>query len=70
MGGGRAQARLGKVDGWPAVSALYMLSCSSSVELILHRWSQSRLRNEFLYYDEKLPITQEEREMKAARRAE
>jgi len=34
------------------------------------RWSQSRLRNEFLYYDEKIAISQEEREMKAARRAE
>jgi len=34
------------------------------------RWSQSRLRNEFLYYDEKLPVTQEERDLKAARRAE
>ena len=30
----------------------------------------SRLRNEFLYYDEKQPVTQEERDLKAARRAE
>ncbi|KZT34643.1 hypothetical protein SISSUDRAFT_973884, partial [Sistotremastrum suecicum HHB10207 ss-3] len=33
------------------------------------RWSQSRMRNEFLYYDEKLPTTQAEKEAKAVRRA-
>lgn len=33
------------------------------------RWSQSRMREPFLYYEEKEPITKEEKEAKAARRA-
>lgn len=33
------------------------------------RWSQSRMRGDFLFYEEKIETTQEEREAKAARRA-
>ncbi|KAF8503870.1 Gti1/Pac2 family-domain-containing protein [Gautieria morchelliformis] len=33
------------------------------------RWSQSRMREPFLYYEEKEPTTKEEKEAKAARRA-
>ncbi|KAI0270449.1 Gti1/Pac2 family-domain-containing protein [Gloeopeniophorella convolvens] len=33
------------------------------------RWSQSRMRGDYLFYEEKLETTQEERDMKAARRA-
>ncbi|KAH9957270.1 Gti1/Pac2 family-domain-containing protein [Lactifluus volemus] len=33
------------------------------------RWSQSRMRGDYLFYEEKLEATQEERDMKAARRA-
>ncbi|KAF8890968.1 Gti1/Pac2 family-domain-containing protein [Infundibulicybe gibba] len=34
------------------------------------RWSQSRLRGDFLFYEEKIEITPEEREAKALRRAQ
>ncbi|KAH8999692.1 Gti1/Pac2 family-domain-containing protein [Lactarius hatsudake] len=33
------------------------------------RWSQSRMRGDYLFYEEKLEATQEERDLKAARRA-
>ncbi|THU90559.1 hypothetical protein K435DRAFT_728254 [Dendrothele bispora CBS 962.96] len=33
------------------------------------RWSQSRMRGDYLFYEEKVETTQEEREAKAARRA-
>lgn len=33
------------------------------------RWSQSRMRGDYLFYEEKLEATQEERDIKAARRA-
>ncbi|TRM69491.1 Gti1/Pac2 family-domain-containing protein [Schizophyllum amplum] len=33
------------------------------------RWSQSRMRGDYLFYEEKVETTQEERESKAARRA-
>ncbi|KAM6491108.1 Gti1/Pac2 family domain containing protein [Amanita muscaria] len=33
------------------------------------RWSQSRMRGDYLFYEEKIETTQEEREAKAARRA-
>ncbi|KAL1723956.1 Gti1/Pac2 family-domain-containing protein [Schizophyllum commune] len=33
------------------------------------RWSQSRMRGDYLFYEEKVETTQEERENKAARRA-
>ncbi|KIY44419.1 hypothetical protein FISHEDRAFT_29675, partial [Fistulina hepatica ATCC 64428] len=33
------------------------------------RWSQSRMRGDYLYYEEKVEITPEEKELKAARRA-
>ncbi|THH14314.1 hypothetical protein EW146_g6001 [Bondarzewia mesenterica] len=33
------------------------------------RWSQSRMRGDFLFYEEKMETTQEERDTKAARRA-
>jgi len=33
------------------------------------RWSQSRMRGDFLFYEEKIETTQDEREAKAARRA-
>lgn len=33
------------------------------------RWSQSRMRGDFLFYEEKVDTTQEERDIKAARRA-
>jgi len=33
------------------------------------RWSQSRMRGDYLFYEEKLEATQEERDVKAARRA-
>ncbi|KAF8805002.1 hypothetical protein BYT27DRAFT_7169748 [Phlegmacium glaucopus] len=33
------------------------------------RWSQSRMKGDFLFYEEKIETTQEEREAKAARRA-
>ncbi|KAI0061348.1 hypothetical protein BV25DRAFT_779641 [Artomyces pyxidatus] len=33
------------------------------------RWSQSRMRGDYLFYEEKLETTQEERDLKAARRA-
>ncbi|KAI0027394.1 Gti1/Pac2 family-domain-containing protein [Vararia minispora EC-137] len=34
------------------------------------RWSQSRMRGDYLFYEEKIETTQEEREIKAARRAQ
>ncbi|KAI0317881.1 Gti1/Pac2 family-domain-containing protein [Amylostereum chailletii] len=33
------------------------------------RWSQSRMRGDYLFYEEKIETTQEERDIKAARRA-
>ncbi|TFY83371.1 hypothetical protein EWM64_g637 [Hericium alpestre] len=33
------------------------------------RWSQSRMRGDYLFYEEKIETTQEERDLKAARRA-
>ncbi|KAF8639292.1 hypothetical protein AX17_001603 [Amanita inopinata Kibby_2008] len=33
------------------------------------RWSQSRMRGDYLFYEEKIETTQEERDVKAARRA-
>ncbi|KAG6901182.1 hypothetical protein C0995_015682 [Termitomyces sp. Mi166 len=33
------------------------------------RWSQSRMRGDYLFYEEKVETTQEERDAKAARRA-
>jgi hypothetical protein len=72
MGGGRVQGRLGAVDRWTAMeshSLGYGLS-RSAVGLTFHpnHRSQSRMRGDYLFYEEKLEATQEERDLKAARR--
>lgn len=44
------------------------INCSFSVVLTIKQRSQSRMRGDHLFYEEKIEITQEERDAKAARR--
>lgn len=64
-GNERAQLRSGNVFVWEESESKGGLSRWTDGR----RWSQSRMRGDFLWYEEQIEMSQEERDAKAARRA-
>jgi hypothetical protein len=59
----------GGLERWTDGRRWYALSVLPLITMLIH-WSrsQSRMRGDYLFYEEKVETTQEEREVKAARR--